>query len=260
MANAKKSSSSKRGTTKSAVKPKRVLREIDEDVEDLELDEDLEDEVIDDVDFDLDDDDIDELEELKEISSDERIIRVEKKANILIVLQIIALILILITMIVCLSGGVSSGNKEKESDTQEGTSSDYTYTTTSFKELTFGEISEASKNKEIIVFMGRQGCYWCSLYAPIISLEAQDNKFDVYYLDFGKIIDFTSSPASIADEATYKALMAWLEASDFADDVQEGIGTPMTFFVKNNKIVNMINGYTDQDSLEAYLKKEGFIK
>ena len=54
--------------------------------------------------------------------------------------------------------------------------------------------------------MGRQGCYWCSLYAPIIGLSAEYEGFEVYYLDFGKIVDFSSSPAKMLDKDSYDTL------------------------------------------------------
>lgn len=255
MANAKKSSSSKKAATK------KVVKKIEEEKV-LDLDEDLDDEVVEDIDFDLDDDDddLDEVKELEVLSTDERLIRVEKKTKVLLVLQIVGLLLVLITLIVSISYSKGDSKKSESSNSETEQSGDYTYSTTAFKELTFGDISSLSKNKTIIVFMGRQGCYWCSLYAPIIGLEAQDHNFDVYYLDFGKIIDFSSSPAQISDQTAYEGLISWLQSSDYKDTVSDGIGTPMTFFVKNNKITSLINGYTDQNNLETILKQEGFIK
>ena len=216
------------------------------------------------MDFDLDDDDddeFDEVKELEELSTDERLIRVENKTKIVLILQIVGLILILFTLIVSVSNGKGEKKDSSNNGTSENTESgNNEYSTDSFIEITFGDIASRSKKEEIVVLLGRQGCYWCSLFAPLIGMEAIDNNFDLYYLDFGKIVDFSSTPAKISDNAAYEGLYSWIESSDYAESVAQGIGTPITFFVKNNKIVNMINGYTDQNNLESILKKEGFIK
>jgi len=259
MANVKKKSSTS--------KTKKAVKKIEKE-KDFELDEDLDDELLEDADFNLDDDEDDELAlletEVEEVSSDERIIRVEKMAKASIVMQVVILILLVVTMGICIninSSGVKkdSNNKssETETETEEGKN---TYDTSSFKSITMKEMTSASKNKEIVVFLGRQGCYWCSLYAPIIGLAAEDNKFDVYYLDFGKMVDFTLASPTVSDEDEYDALVEWISASDYADHISSGIGTPMTMFVKNGKIVNFIGGYVDAETLDTYLKKEGFKK
>ena len=260
MENAKKKSS----TSKSIKKVKKALN-IDSD---LDLDEDLDEETLEDVDFNLDDDE-DELSllenQLEEISSDERLIRVEKQVKISIILQAICLILIIVTLGICISikgSGVKNGSSSKTNaetnETEDGEKN--TYATNLFKEIKVSEVTSVSKNKEIIVFIGRQGCYWCSLYAPVLGLASEDYKFDVYYIDFGKMVDFSLAKPAVSDEEQYNALIDWFDAGAYANEVADGIGTPMTIFVKNGKMVNFIGGYVDGDTLNTYLKKEGFIK
>lgn len=256
MANAKKKSSTS--------KVKKPVKKIETD---FELDEDLDEETLEDVDFNLDDDE-DELSllenQLEEISSDERLIRVEKQVKISIILQAICLILIIVTLGICISikgSGVKNGSSSKtNAETNETEDGENTYATNLFKEIKVSDVTSVSKGKEIIVFIGRQGCYWCSLYAPVLGLASEDNNFDVYYIDFGKMVDFSLAQPAVSDEEQYSALIDWFEAGAYANEVADGIGTPMTIFVKNGKMVNFIGGYVDGDTLNTYLKKEGFIK
>lgn len=242
---------------KAATKKVEKVKDIEDEIVDIENEE----EILEDVEFDLDVDDVNELEaSLEPISMEERIIRVEKSTKLLVVLQIIGLVLLIVTMVFSIAGGGNSSSKTKTTDDTQTSEEDYTYSTEAFTEIGMDDISSISKKKEVVIFMGRQGCYWCSLYAPVIGMAADENNFDVYYLDFGKMVDFTLDTPAISDEESYDALIEWLENSDYADSVSSGIGTPMTFFVKNGKLVNMIGGYVDESGLETYLKEEGFIK
>ncbi|MBR6133816.1 MAG: hypothetical protein IKQ29_03780 [Bacilli bacterium] len=260
MANVKKKSS----TSKAKKSVKKVEKE-----KDLVLDEDLDEEVLEDDDFNLDDDEDDELAlletELEEVSGDERLIRVEKLTKANTVMLVICIILVIITMGICINinKGDSKDTTKKDdnsSETENESSGDNTYSTAAFKTIKMKDIASESKNKEIIVFLGRQGCYWCGLYAPVLGLASEENKFDVYYLDFGSMVDFTVSPPTVADDEEYEALTTFIGNSAYSAQIAEGIGTPMTMFVKNNKIVNFIGGYVDATTLNTYLKKEGFVK
>ncbi len=262
MANVKKKSS----TAKAKKSAKKIEKE-----KDLVLDEDLDEEILEDDDFNLDDEDDDELAlletELEEVSSDERLIRVEKLTKANTVMLVICIILMIITMGLCINinKGDSKDTTKKTSDTTEtddnnGSSGDNSYSTASFKTIKMKDIAKESKNKEIVVFLGRQGCYWCGLYAPIIGMAAEENKFDVYYLDFGSMVDFSLARPAVSDEEEYDALTTFIDNSSYASQIADGIGTPLTMFVKNNKIVNFIGGYVDASTLDTYLKKEGFIK
>ena len=257
MANVKKKSS----TSKAKKSVKKVEKE-----KNLILDEDLDDEVLEDDDFNLDDDEDDELSlletELEEVSSDERLIRVEKLAKASIVMQAICILLVIITLGVCINLNKDGSSSKKKDDNTEVTEDEgnNSYSTAAFTTIKMSDIANLSKKKEIVVFVGRQGCGWCARYAPIIGLAAEDDGFDVYYLDFGSMVDFSLVPPAVSDEEEYNALISFIENSDYASQIATGIGTPMTMFVKNNKIVNFIGGYVDDDTLDTYLKKDGFIK
>jgi len=156
-------------------------------------------------------------------------------------------------------------NNNKKQSTNISTNSneeskEYIINKDNFEIINFLDINTISKNKEIFILFSRDGCYWCSKYAPIVEKIAQEHNFTVYYLDFGDMVDFNINPPALKDEEIYDKFTSWINNNGYGDEIKDGIGTPMTLFVKNGKINNYISGYVDKEELESYIKKEGFIK
>lgn len=190
--------------------------------------------------------------EFEELSLEDRVLKLDKKVNALIAICSLILILCTISMVVVISNRTgSSSNSQEEVVT--------TYDTSSFKEISMSNIKDLSKGKEIVIMIGRQGCSWCAKYAPILVDSQKTYGFETQYVDLAKIIDFSAN--KIIDQDAYDLMISYIKDTDFEDElIGQGIGTPMTLFVKNNKLVNAISGYVDGDSLATILENEGFSK
>lgn len=196
-----------------------------------------------------------EEEEFEELSISDRLVNIEKKNNIILVISIATVFLCLCSMIYIINGDNTSYANEQTTQTSE---SDYTYDTSGLDEIKATDIEKESDGETIVVVVARQGCSYCAQYMPVITKVAEEHDVTVKYIDFGKIIDFSSSQPTISDSESYEALSN-LEGTgdweDFADVVITG--TPNTMFIKDNKIIYGINGSQSEDVIETAFKEAG---
>lgn len=194
-------------------------------------------------------------EEFEELSISDRLVNIEKKNNIILVISIATIFLCLCSMIYIINGDNTSYANEQTTQTSE---SDYTYDTSGLDEIKATDIEKESDGETIVVVVARQGCSYCAQYMPVITKVAEEHDVTVKYIDFGKIIDFSSSQPTISDSESYEALSN-LEGTgdweDFADVVITG--TPNTMFIKDNKIIYGINGSQSEDVIEKAFKEAG---
>ena len=115
------------------------------------------------------------------------------------------------------------------------------------KELNEIDIDEYLKLKKgsskSVIFIARPGCSWCQLYTPIMK--------NVVYLYDIKVNHLNT------DKLTIDGVTKLLESDDY---FSEGYGTPLTLIVQNNKIVDMIEGYTSKENTIQFFKDNGIIK
>ena len=199
------------------------------------------------------------FEDYKELTDSDRILKIEKATKLITILVIIGLLISIVNSIFIIS--IKYSNKtNSNTNTNETQEQETSYDTSKFNEITMSDIKKASKGKTIAIFVGRQGCIWCAQYAPIITKAQEKYNFKVQYVDFGKIIDFTKAQPTISDKDAYELLVKYIEDSKFASEIEQGMGTPMTLFIKDNKLVDFINGFVEEDTLATYLKNNGFDK
>lgn len=201
----------------------------------------------------------DEEDEFVELTMEERIIGIEKKQNIILVFILITALLSLFTFISGLGGNRTYKEEETETPNTE-TEQTTTYDTSAFTKVKAQDLEKLSKKDTIIVWIGRQGCGYCSQYAPIITSIGEKLDVPIYYLDLADIIDFSSNPATIIDEEAYDLLVNFqTDGATENKDVMEQFGsTPMTLVIKKNKIVgNYVGAYDEATALEI-LEDEGF--
>lgn len=248
-------------------KAEKKVEEIEEEIIDLEdYDEDFDDE-----DIDLEDDEF-EVEETKKepkeevpLTMEDRIINIEKKSNAVLVLCVVTALLSLVTMCLTIFGGNSNKNTSKEStETTEPTEEGgepiaYDYDVSKFKEISASDIAKVSKDKTILLYIGRETCGYCIQYVPVLQ-EIQDKygKYTTYYLDIAKIYDY-SRGVKLDEDA--EKIMLNLKTSDSQKDVMQNFGsTPMTLVIKNNKVVDAIVGYVDASTLDQLVTNNGLNK
>lgn len=248
-----------------------VVKDIDtEEVEEIEEEEfeeveEIEEEevVVEDDDEESEDEEDEEEEEYEEISLDDRIANIEKKTNYTFILVIVTLIVACLTLLVSINskGAGEEEVQEPETNTQQSdnTATSYTYDTSAFKAIKASEIKNASKSETIVVLIARQGCSYCSYYAPVITKVAKDFGITVRYIDLATIVDF--SQRLITDEEAYDTLSNLQGSGEWKDFAKNNItGTPLTLIIKNNKVVGGIGGYTEADGVEAAFKAAGLKK
>lgn len=201
----------------------------------------------------------DEEDEVVELTMEERIIGIEKKQNIILVFVLITALLSLFTFISGLGGNRTYSEEETETPSTE-TEQATTYDTSAFTKVKAQDLEKLSKKDTIIVWIGRQGCGFCSQYVPTITSIGEKLDEPIYYLDLADIIDFSSNPATIIDDEAYDLLVNFqTDGATENKDVMEQFGsTPMTLVIKKNKIVgNYVGAYDEATALEI-LEAEGF--
>ncbi len=138
---------------------------------------------------------------------------------------------------------------------------DEAYSTESFIRILPSEIASLSKGKTIVVWVGRQSCSYCAMYAPVISDVGKDNNIPVYYVDLEDLINFDSQYPYISDERNYNILegLDGIEGWEtFAKDNMGG--TPLTLIIKDNKVIGGLSGYTEEDGVINEFKRTGLIE
>ena len=108
------------------------------------------------------------------------------------------------------------------------------YDTTVYKTIKGSELAELSKGKKIVVWIGRQGCSYCSLYAPTIKSVGKDLGITIHYIDLAAMYDTTQYQWVLTDQASYDAITGMETTNDEAASVMEDFGsTPMTIIVED---------------------------
>ena len=238
-------------------------------VEELEEIEEVEEETLEEVN--------DNVEDFEEVSLEDRVFNIEKKTNTIFVISIITLIIVVISMIILIANGSSSNSTRTSSNTSNNSetesSSDENYSTAAFNKIKAQDIESVSKGKTAMIWIGRQTCGYCALYAPIVEEVQKEYGFTANYLDLYSIVD--SATSTLADEEAYNILMD-LEADksckslvtdsngsavECGDVLSSRFGaTPLTIFVKDNKMVGAFSGYVQASELGSILESYGFKK
>lgn len=206
--------------------------------------------------FNDEDDDVEENEYI-EITTEERIVNIEKKTNYTFILTIITLIVSLITMLSVINNNVAKTETESTSTSNDDT--EYTYDTSSFKTITASDIKNESKSETIVLLIARQGCIYCSYYAPILAEVAKDYDITVRYIDLSTIINFNLN--TITDSDSYNTLSSLTGSGEWETFASDNItGTPLTLIIKNNKVIGGISGYVEAEKIENAFTAAGITK
>lgn len=214
----------------------KKVKDIEKEIEDVELDDDYD-----------------------AITTDERIIEIEKKVNILLILVIVSIVICFISLISTLNNSSNDTNTTNNQQ-QEGTSG---YDTSSFKEISASDIASDSKNDTIVVWIGRQTCGYCAAYAPEIAEAAKNYGIQARYIDIAKIVDFTTNPQqpTITDRTSWDTITNLSGSGEWATFAKDNMGnTPLTLIIKNNKVVGGLDVYTTSDKVEEAFAAAGLKK
>lgn len=249
----------KKKATKKVEKIKEEV--IDEDLIDLDdyEDEDLDEEFVDEEEFEKKPKKkkVKKEEPEEPLTLEDRVINMEQKLNILMVLAVIMTVVAVITMFVVIFKGDSKTKSDsKETNTQEKEETvTYDYDVSAFKEITASEIETESKGKTILLYIGRSTCGYCVQFVPILTEVQNKHDYTTYYLDIAKIYDYQNGV--VLDSAS-ESVMLNLKTSDSQKGIMKNFGsTPMTLVIKNGKVVDSIVGYVDAGTLETLVSSNG---
>ncbi len=94
-----------------------------------------------------------------------------------------------------------------------------------------------------VILLARPTCHYCQIAEPIIQKMAKDYDLTIYYLNTDNFVGDDQSNFVNSNEV-------------FAN----GYGTPYLFVVKDNAIVDAVDGLTDAAHYEAFFAMNGFIE
>lgn len=101
---------------------------------------------------------------------------------------------------------------------------------------------EYKSEEEKIVFIGREGCSWCQLFQPIFDYYAEKYDIQYTYIDTDNLI--SRDLKKILTDVNIK---------------EDEFGTPLVAFVKNNEVIETINGYVSEKELLEILKNHSYV-
>jgi len=120
------------------------------------------------------------------------------------------------------------------------------YDISSFTKIKPTELTTLSQGKKIVVWIGRQGCSYCSLYAPTIKSVTKDLGIKAYYIDLAQLVEFNVPQPYVSDEEEYGILVNLKGDGEWDGYAAEYVGgTPLTLIIRDNKVVGGLSGYTD---------------
>lgn len=142
---------------------------------------------------------------------------------------------------------------------------DYTYDTqysvSEFKEINARNIEIESRDNIIVLWIGRQTCGYCKLYAPVIEEVVDEFDMEAYYIDLGKIIDFETSSPYITDQTAYDIISNLNGSGEWYGFAAQNInGTPLTLIIKDNEVIGGVAGFVSEGNLTGIFFDAGLTK
>ena len=202
-----------------------------------------------------------EEEEFEELTTEERIVNIEKKVNQIFIISIIALIVAVISMILLLvnnTGGEGKASTDNNAAQEQEVAENYSYDTSKFEAIKGTDIASLSKKETIVVMVGRQGCGYCAQFAPILTSVAAEYGVTVKYLDLYTLMD---TSGNVIDEASLNAIGEIGGEGQWEGFATQYFGrTPQTMFIKNNKVIYGMAGAADAATTRQVFEAAGFKK
>ena len=185
-------------------------------------------------------------DDYEEVSLEERIVNIEKKATASFWMNIVIIILVIFNVIFTAGGGATTTGGSTNGGSSESTG----YDTSAFNAITPDKIASLSKDEIIVVWIGYQGCGYCQAYAPILADVTEEYGITANYIDL----------STITEDALKNQVMTLTGKGDWAEFAASFRGTPFTLIIKNNQVVGGIDGYTDAENIAAAFDKAGIKK
>ena len=130
----------------------------------------------------------------------------------------------------------------KSADTQEELNIEYPVTLAGevgLNEITYSKYADmVDAGEPFVVVIERAGCYYCQMYMPILKEYVEKHKIAVTYIDTDNLTEEETHLLSTKNK--YLRNNEW--------------GTPTTLFMVGKEVVDVINGYVEESSIDAFFK------
>ena len=140
-----------------------------------------------------------------------------------------------VVLIIVLSLFSTKGNEELEEV-------NYPLTLTGevgLNKMSYTQYEEKVANGDaFIVIIERASCGYCEMYMPIVEEVAKEKKIPIYYIDTDELTSEEANKLSTTND--------YLKKNNW--------GTPTTLFMLGDRVLDSIGGYTEKDSVVAFLK------
>ena len=124
------------------------------------------------------------------------------------------------------------------------------YDVSEFTKINTKDIENLSKDKTMIIMIGRPSCGWCAAFAPNLSGLEKELNFEAYYINQDEIVTDV-----ILDEEAFNTLLNIKTNEGYETFMEENLGaTPLTLIIRNNTLENALVGYYEKDELKTRLK------
>lgn len=118
------------------------------------------------------------------------------------------------------------------------------YDTSMFKSITVAEMIEKFNNGEsAFVLTARGSCGYCQQFRPIAANSVKTHNYTLYYLN----------TTTVEDDDYVKVNALDAKFSDFGS-------TPNVYYFKDKAVVDVQAGYTDEETYNAFLERNGVAK
>ena len=138
---------------------------------------------------------------------------------------------------------------------------DLTYSISEFKEINARDIYNESRGNTIVLWVGRQSCGYCSMYAPVMENVTSDFGIVARYIDLEKIINFNVLEPYIEDDIAFTIISNLSGKGKWMNFARDNIGgTPLTLIIKDNQVIGGISGYVEEFDLTKTFIDAGLRK
>lgn len=135
------------------------------------------------------------------------------------------------------------------------------YDTSVFNVIKPSDIASVSKGKTIVLWVGRQSCGYCTMYAPYITEASNNYGIKAYYIDLAELVNFDVAQPYVSDEEEFNILSGLSGKEGWETFASENVGgTPLTLIIKDNKVIGGLSGYADTNTVMQVFKDAGLKK
>lgn len=167
------------------------------------------------------------------------------------ILFVAAIVLVIVLIVASFFVGTKTGGETSSSDPnailENAQKESKAVKETEMKEHTKIDVAKYLEyyagSEQKLILVGRKGCPYCQIADPILKNLAYQYNIEINYLDTDEFTDETQTQFIKSDE-----------------QFSEGFGTPLLMIVKDNQIVDLIDGLVDTEHYVEFLTAYGFIQ